>query len=142
MRLRALVGAEHFYHGIPNKQFALLRGMLQILRGLPLRTPSQQEVARADAVLLLGEDVSNVAPMLALALRQAVLQAPAGDHRAGNCKCRLSMKRGARGDSAAAGSAVHHHPGRDPPRCGSDRHAARRAGGCRPAGICHRSPAG
>ncbi len=74
--LRALVGAKHFYHGISNKQFDLLRGMLQMLRSLPLRTPAQQEIARADAVLLLGEDVSNVAPMLALALRQAVLQGP------------------------------------------------------------------
>ncbi len=50
---------------------------------LPLRIPSQQEIARADAVLLLGEDVNNVAPMLALAVRQAVLQQPKETLRAG-----------------------------------------------------------
>ena len=38
--------------------------------------PSLQEVELADAVLVLGEDVTNTAPMLALALRQAVRQQP------------------------------------------------------------------
>ena len=40
------------------------------------RAASMQEVACDDAVLLLGEDVTNGAPMLGLALRQAVLRQP------------------------------------------------------------------
>src|SRR5204862_7594008 len=39
-------------------------------------TPSLHDVEHADAVLVLGEDVSNVAPRLALALRQSVRQQP------------------------------------------------------------------
>ncbi|HEX2950254.1 MAG TPA: NADH-quinone oxidoreductase subunit NuoG, partial [Armatimonadota bacterium] len=74
--LPTLVGKEHFYSGISRHQYQLLQQMLTILQQGPARTPSQQDAARADAVLILGEDVNNVAPMLAFSLRQAALQAP------------------------------------------------------------------
>ncbi|MHB9024232.1 MAG: NADH-quinone oxidoreductase subunit NuoG [Armatimonadota bacterium] len=74
--LQALVGKEHFYHGVTAERLRLLRMILDILRGGPARTPSLMDVAHADAVLILGEDVNNTAPMLALELRQAALQAP------------------------------------------------------------------
>jgi NADH-quinone oxidoreductase subunit G len=45
------------------------------LRG-PARTPSLRDVEVSDAAFVLGEDVANVAPRLALALRQLVMQAP------------------------------------------------------------------
>ncbi len=35
-------------------------------------SPSLKEIEKCDAVLILGEDVTNTAPMLALALRQAL----------------------------------------------------------------------
>lgn len=73
--LRALVGAEQFYLGIPPHQHRLLQQILAILQHGPARTPSQQDVAHADAVLILGEDLNNAAPMLALAVRQAAFQA-------------------------------------------------------------------
>jgi len=42
------------------------------------RTPSLREVAAADAVFILGEDVTNTAPLLGLSLRQSVRQKPIG----------------------------------------------------------------
>src|SRR5919199_1472958 len=74
--LRTLVGPEHFYLGISEREHRLLSAVLSILQHGPARTPSLYDVEHADAVLVLGEDVSNVAPRLALALRQAVRQQP------------------------------------------------------------------
>jgi NADH-quinone oxidoreductase subunit G len=74
--LRALVGPERFYTGMSAGDGQLVAMMLDILRQGPARTPSLREVEQADAVLVLGEDVANVAPRLALALRQSVRQQP------------------------------------------------------------------
>jgi NADH-quinone oxidoreductase subunit G len=74
--LRTLVGPEHFYLGVSDREHRLLSAVLSILRHGPARTPSLHDVEQADAVLVLGEDVTNVAPRLALALRQAVRQQP------------------------------------------------------------------
>lgn len=74
--LRTLVGPENFYAGIPDSELRLLRLMLGILRTGEARTPSLAEVEGSDAVLILGEDVTNVAPRMALSLRQSVLRQP------------------------------------------------------------------
>ena len=74
--LRALVGPDRFYAGIPRSELALLRLMLDILRSGAARAPSLHEVELSDAVFILGEDVTNVAPRMALSLRQAVRQQP------------------------------------------------------------------
>ncbi|MEO8718706.1 MAG: NADH-quinone oxidoreductase subunit NuoG [Burkholderiales bacterium] len=74
--LRTLVGAERFHSGVAAHEAGLLARVLDILRDGPARTPSLGEIGQADAVLILGEDVSNTAPMMALALRQAVRQQP------------------------------------------------------------------
>ena len=50
--------------------------MLRILREGPARSPSLDEIEHSDAVLVLGEDVTNIAPIMALRLRQSVRQAP------------------------------------------------------------------
>ena len=50
--------------------------IIKILREGPTRTPSMREVEKADAVFILGEDLTNTAPMMALAVRQAVRQKP------------------------------------------------------------------
>lgn len=73
--LRCLVGPEHFHLGIAEREAALLARVVEILRG-PVRTPSLHDIECADAVLVLGEDVSNSAPMMGLALRQAVRVQP------------------------------------------------------------------
>jgi len=72
--LRALVGAERFFAGTAPEEQRLTSLMLQILREGPARTPSLHEIELSDAVLILGEDVTQTAPRMALALRQSVRQ--------------------------------------------------------------------
>ncbi len=69
--LRALVGADNFCAGFADDEAALLADTLALLQAAPAATPSILEVEAADAVLILGEDVLNTAPRVALALRQA-----------------------------------------------------------------------
>lgn len=72
--LRTLVGADRFYLGLSKSDHELLMLTLAILRNGPARAASLKEAEEADAVLVLGEDVPNTAPRLALSLRQAVRQ--------------------------------------------------------------------
>jgi NADH-quinone oxidoreductase subunit G len=74
--LRSLVGPEQFYQGVSQVERSLTSQALHILRDGPARSPSLHDVEMADAVLVLGEDVANTAPMLALALRQSVRRQP------------------------------------------------------------------
>lgn len=73
--LRELVGEERFYVGMEDGEYARVRLILDILRRAPARAASLREIERADAVLVLGEDVSDTAPRLALSLRQAARHA-------------------------------------------------------------------
>jgi NADH-quinone oxidoreductase subunit G len=74
--LRAWLGPERFYVGMSDQDAHLLALIVDILRQGPAGTPSLHDVEQADAVLILGEDVMNVAPRLGLALLQAVRQQP------------------------------------------------------------------
>ena len=74
--LRTLVGPERFFAGMSETEYQLVSLALEILQNGPARSPSLHEVEASDAVFVLGEDVTNVAPMLALALRQSVRQKP------------------------------------------------------------------
>jgi NADH-quinone oxidoreductase subunit G len=74
--LRTLVGPENFYQGVSETEHRLVSRIIDVLQNGPARSFSLNEVAASDAVLILGEDVSNTAPMLALALRQSVRQKP------------------------------------------------------------------
>ncbi len=74
--LRTLVGPEHFYHGISEKEFRMISLIKEIMEKGPARSPSLHDVEKCDAILVLGEDVTNSAPMLALALRQSIRQKP------------------------------------------------------------------
>jgi NADH-quinone oxidoreductase subunit G len=70
--LQMLVGRDHFYNGMGAGEAAVVATALRILRSGEVRTPSLREIEEADAVLVLGEDVTNSAPRLGLAVRQAV----------------------------------------------------------------------
>ncbi len=72
--LRQLVGEENFYRGVSEQDDRLTGLVLNILKNTPVRTPSLKETEKADAVFILGEDVTNTVPMLALSLRQCVRQ--------------------------------------------------------------------
>ncbi|HLK33680.1 MAG TPA: NADH-quinone oxidoreductase subunit NuoG [Terriglobales bacterium] len=74
--LCTLVGPEHFFAGMADEEYRLVAKMIGILRTTPVRTPSLREMEQSDAVLLLGEDPTNFAPRLALALRQSIRQQP------------------------------------------------------------------
>jgi NADH-quinone oxidoreductase subunit G len=76
LALRELVGAGRFFSGVGGNDYRLLRLMLSILRSGAARTPSLHDIDLSDAVLVLGEDVPNTAPRIALALRQSVRQQP------------------------------------------------------------------
>ncbi len=74
--LQKLVGKENFYGGIPNHEGKLIRQIIDTLRDGRVRTPSMAESESFDAVLILGEDVTNTAPRLALSLRQTAKKRP------------------------------------------------------------------
>jgi len=70
--LRTLVGPDNFYSGIPETEQRLQAMIIDNLAKGPAQSPSLHDAAMADAVFILGEDVTNTAPLLALALRQSV----------------------------------------------------------------------
>jgi NADH-quinone oxidoreductase subunit G len=70
--LRHLVGEENFYAGVSALDERLVARAVEVLTSAGIHTPSQAEAARADAVLVLGEDLTNTAPRLALTLRTAL----------------------------------------------------------------------
>ncbi|HLZ16117.1 MAG TPA: NADH-quinone oxidoreductase subunit NuoG, partial [Cyclobacteriaceae bacterium] len=74
--LKALVGKNNFYHGVSENEHGMAELAIRILKEGPVRTPSLKEVERSDAVFILGEDLTNTAPMLALAVRQATRVQP------------------------------------------------------------------
>lgn len=77
--LRKLVGEDNFFTGMSAKEHDLVSTAVTILQKGPVRTPSLKETEQADAVFVLGEDLTNTAPMLALALRQSVRKKPIED---------------------------------------------------------------
>lgn len=70
--LRELVGADNFYSGIAAGELANIRLIRDILQNGPLPTPTLRDVELHDAIFVLGEDLTQTAARLALALRQAV----------------------------------------------------------------------
>jgi NADH-quinone oxidoreductase subunit G len=72
--LRSLVGQDHFYRGMSDQECRLVDAAITMLREGCARSPSLHEIEQSDAVLVLGEDLTNTAPMLALAVRQSTLR--------------------------------------------------------------------
>ncbi len=71
--LRALVGPERFFAGVAETDRRLAALALAILRDGPVPAATRTRMEDADCVLVLGEDVTNTAPRVALSLRQATL---------------------------------------------------------------------
>ncbi len=70
--LRAMVGEENYYAGYSDAEHESMQVILGLASDASFHSPSVREIESADAVLILGEDVTNVAPRIALALRQSV----------------------------------------------------------------------
>ena len=67
--LRALVGPNNFFRGMSETDDRLVGAVLEIAADPRLRLGSAADVHGADAVLILGEDLTNTAPMLDLTVR-------------------------------------------------------------------------
>ena len=104
----------------------MVSAILHVLRDGPVRSASLHDVELSDAVLVLGEDVTNTAPMLALALRQSVrrqpmevaakLHIPRWDDAAVRRRCRERRGRSSsRRSRDAAGRHRDGHVSRAPP---------------------------
>ncbi len=76
MALRSLVGPERFYPGVDKREQQLLEAALAVLREGPVASASVKDAEESDAVFIVGEDVLNTAPRLALALLQSLRQQP------------------------------------------------------------------
>lgn len=69
--LRELVGKENYSTGISQKEQALAELAADIMQTDGIYNPSMREVESYDAVLILGEDLTQTAPRMALSVRQA-----------------------------------------------------------------------
>ncbi len=70
--LRKLVGEENFHTGYSDAEHSCMQLITEAAGDPRFHNPSIREIEQADAVLVLGEDVNNTAPRIALALRQSV----------------------------------------------------------------------
>lgn len=69
--LRHLVGANSFVNGLAGSDSAASHGIRDLLSTHKARTAGLREVENCDAVFVIGEDITQTAPRLALALRQS-----------------------------------------------------------------------
>lgn len=69
--LRALVGERHFCCGVNAAELDGLNRIRDLLHRGPLPVASMRDIERHDAVFILGEDLTQTAARLALAVRQA-----------------------------------------------------------------------
>jgi NADH-quinone oxidoreductase subunit G len=72
--LQRLVGKESWSTGLSAYEQEGIDTALDILRNGPSRTPSLGDIQNSDSVLILGSDPTNEAPMIDLAVRQAMIK--------------------------------------------------------------------
>jgi len=70
--LRSLVGEANYSTGMAAAEQSLVELALKVLQTEAVETPSLRDIEGKDGVLVLGEDVTQTAPRIALALRQSV----------------------------------------------------------------------
>lgn len=69
--LRELVGQENFSTGMSQKEQNLVELAASIMQTEGVYNPTMREIESYDAVLILGEDLTQTAPRMALSVRQA-----------------------------------------------------------------------
>jgi NADH-quinone oxidoreductase subunit G len=77
--LMQLVGKENFYSPLNDREQKISKLIVDILASGKVETPSMNQVSQSDAVIILGEDIWNTAPVLALNVRQGVMKMAAND---------------------------------------------------------------
>lgn len=70
--LRELVGENNYSNGIADNEWQCLQKMAMLLKHSGARTPTLREIEESDAIFILGEDITQTAARMALAVRQAV----------------------------------------------------------------------
>ncbi|MCV2518451.1 MAG: NADH-quinone oxidoreductase subunit NuoG [Candidatus Lightella neohaematopini] len=70
--LSKLVGTNNFYLGISQNEYELILLILKILNNSGIYIPSLLEIENYDAILILGENISETGARMALSVRQAV----------------------------------------------------------------------
>jgi NADH-quinone oxidoreductase subunit G len=70
--LRDLVGEHHYSNGIADNEWQCLQKITTLLRHSGAKTPTLREIEESDAIFILGEDITQTAARMALAVRQAV----------------------------------------------------------------------
>ncbi|RKG38178.1 NADH-quinone oxidoreductase subunit NuoG [Acinetobacter rongchengensis] len=69
--LRELVGQAHYSTGMSQKEQSLVELAASIMQTEGIYNPGMREIESYDAVLILGEDLTQTAPRMALSVRQA-----------------------------------------------------------------------
>jgi len=69
--LANLVGSGNVSYGVSAEEQALNSLVHKVLKEGSVTTPNLRDIEKADTVLVLGEDITQTAPRLALAVRQA-----------------------------------------------------------------------
>ena len=77
--LLRLVGEDNFYHGIPMDEYSMTREIINFMLNSGVEIPSLKQTESADAVIIVGEDLVNRAPMAALSVRQATRNRSLGE---------------------------------------------------------------
>jgi NADH-quinone oxidoreductase subunit G len=72
--LKTMVGEDNFYSGTAGAEHRSIALCIDLVRNHPDLIPSLRDISKCDAVLVLGEDISNTAPMVGLSLLQALRQ--------------------------------------------------------------------
>lgn len=70
--LRRLVGMENFYAGINDCEHECVSLIFKILCTSGIHIPSLREIESYDAILILGEDITQTGARVALSVRQAI----------------------------------------------------------------------
>jgi NADH-quinone oxidoreductase subunit G len=70
--LKQFVGSENFSVGLSKRDYQLSKLAVDTLINGNVNSPSLKDVEKSESVFVLGEDVTQTAPMLALAIRQAI----------------------------------------------------------------------
>ena len=82
--LKRLVGDDRFFLGLSDREHTLVDRALSLLREGPSPAPTLRDIEAADLVIVLGEDLTNTAPMLDFAVRRwARLRPTAAEERLG-----------------------------------------------------------
>ena len=66
------MGEDHYSNGISQNEWQSLQKLTMLLRHSGAQTPTLREIEDCDAIFVLGEDLTQTAARMALAVRQAV----------------------------------------------------------------------